>query len=122
MDKNVEWPSYQEWCENAASLETLAVNRSITRDIFIFPDGTKVYDNYVIPFNIFLSAYNFTVVDLILPINAGTEEMLKKYGAEFTDMYNEEGFGYPMFVGDGDTCEAAYAFVRNEKKSLLLLY
>jgi hypothetical protein len=112
--------TFEQWEETAESLETIEVNRNRIRDVYKFPDGTTVYDDYVSPHNVFRPSFNYVVVDLIIKDNVENKELLKKYGGTIDiDHYTEDGFGMPAFKHETDALKNAYEFVKNEKDELL---
>lgn len=114
--------SYEEWAKTAETEKTIQVGRSTTRDIYILPDGTYVYDHYVSPWDVFAKTYSYTVVDLTLEVNDKNKALVEKYGGEINEQwgYTDDGYGLPMFSDDTDSLKMAFEFVKNEKNNLVI--
>lgn len=106
---------YKTWEENSEAESTIEVNRDTIRDVYVFPNGTRVYHDTVMPRNIFKPQRQYVVVDKVIPVNKDTKASLKAIGAKITeDWYTEDGFGMPMFCGE-DALEKAFTYSMEEQ-------
>ena len=101
---------FKEWSETAVSELTCDIGRDGIRDVYTTPKGIKVYHEVIMPRSIFKPQYEHTMIDIIYPVDK--EGWLKEQGVARldTDRYTEEGFGYPIFSGEG-SLERAYNFI-----------
>jgi hypothetical protein len=107
--------TFKEWEDTAVSEFTCEFGREGIRDVYTTPFGVKVYDEVFLPWNPFKPQHNQTLVDLTYPITE-LPRLQKTYGEiELDDQrYTEEGFGIPLFKGEG-CLERAYNFIEKEK-------
>ena len=100
--------NFKEWEEQAVSEATLEISRDITRDIYTFPNGTKVYHEVCMPWNPFKPQSEWALLDKELPVSMIPD--LKKQGIGLdTERYSPDGFGIPVFSGE-QCLEKAFNF------------
>lgn len=105
--------SFQEWSDTAQTEYTChwGYRQQGIRDIYTLPNGVRIHDEVWMPYSIFKPQQQATLVDIIFP--ESKKEWLKEQGADFDeDRYTDEGFGYPLFVGENST-ERAWNFAMN---------
>lgn len=112
--------TFKQWSENATTEYTCEFgNMSCPgiRDIYTLPCGLKIHDEVVLPRSIFKKQHTATLVDVIVPVSK--KEWLKDtYDAELDEgRYTEEGYGYPLFIGENCT-ERAFEFAEKEHEAL----
>ena len=102
--------TFKKWEATVETEFTCDIGRDGIRDVYATPFGIKVYHEVFMPRSIFKPQSEWTLIDIIYPVDK--EEWLKKHGAAFLDVdrYTEEGFGYPVFKGK-DSLERAYNFI-----------
>lgn len=77
------------------------------------------YDHWYSPWNVFQSAYAYTVVDYTIKDNETNRQLIEKYGGSIdTNWYTEEGYGLPWFRRSIDSLKDAYEFMKAEKQNL----
>jgi len=101
--------NYEEWSKTAIPQYTCEFGKEGIRDIYKLPFGIKIHDEVILPRSIFKKQHKQTLVDYLF--HKSDESWLKEnWGATIDyDRYSEEGYGYPLFVGE-DSCEKAYEF------------
>jgi hypothetical protein len=109
--------NFKEWAKIAVSEHSCDIGRDGIRDVYVTPKGIRVYHEVIMPRSIFKPQYEHTMIDIIYPVDK--EGWLKEQGVARldTDRYTEEGFGYPIFSGDG-SLERAYNFIDGLKDAV----
>ena len=92
--------NFKEWEEQAVSEATINVSRDITRDVYTFPNGTKVYHEVLMPSNPFKSQHEWAVLDKEYPVSVKPVLLMQGITLD-TERYSPEGFGLPTFSGEG---------------------
>lgn len=110
--------NYQNWLENAVSLETINQNRNTILDVYQFPHGYKVMDYTFLPRNPFKPNFSYCVIDIVLNSNnKNVIELLKLFGGIVNESYyTDEGYFLPEFkeIENKDSpMERAYNFLNN---------
>lgn len=112
--------TFKEWSDNAVSEYTCefgSMGIVGIRDVYTLPCGLKIHDEVVLPRSIFKKQRTATLVDVIVPVSK--KKWLKDtYNADLDEnRYTEEGYGYPLFVGE-DCTERAFEFAEKEYEAL----
>lgn len=95
---------FKDWQEQAISIETINISHQVIRDRYILPNGIRVMEDWITPWNIFQKAFSLVVVDYTIPMDTKIDK------AEVSDdYYTEDGYGVPVFRGD-DAMEDAYNY------------
>lgn len=105
------------WLKTVQSSCTLQVGRQCTRDIYTTPDGISMYDHWHTPWNVFEPSNASTVVDYPLKTTEHNKQILSKYGAEFQQWYEEDGYGLPTTYAPIDSLRIAYVMMLIEKEN-----
>jgi len=97
--------TFKQWEKIAFSKSTRKIGHNIIRDRYDFPNGIEVVDDFVTPWNVFQKSFSVVTVVYVLPLSTHIP------GGEMRDdgYYGEEGYGFPVFLGD-NAMEKAYNF------------
>ena len=108
--------TFKEWSEVTETENTLHVGRDITRDVYTFPNGIKVYHDVCMPWNILESQTEWATIDYIMSVEENIPE-----GVTLDERwYTEDGFGLPQFQGER-SLELAFNFAQTLKGDVTCL-
>lgn len=109
--------NFESWSKEAKSEYTCNFGKDGIRDVYTIPCGIVIQDEVILPRSIFRKQHQQTLVDVILP--ESQKEWVESNGARWdTDRYLEDGYGQPMFEGEGST-KRAFEFAQTNHDRLL---
>ena len=114
MCRKGEKITFKEWEKDAESIQTMEVNRDTIRDIYPTPNRIELMHDLIMPRSIFKPQREVAVV--CYTVTEDKEASIKAAGGELSgDYYTDEGFGTPVFFGEG-SLEKAFNYAQTLKE------